>query len=110
MEPLYNLYVDQGSTFKYPLTIVDETGLPIDLSTAIVKAQARTNFGSATPYEFVCVMVDAVNGMIELQLPFAVTAMMSGRYVFDAFYYKGTDAVRFLNGIVVVSPSVTKLS
>lgn len=107
MEAKFNLYVTQGVTFSYPLTITDDAGNPIDLTSATARAQMRTGYRATTGYDFVC--TTGANGYVELKLPYTLTATIpDGRYVFDAFYYNAGEPIRFLEGVVTVMPSVTK--
>lgn len=108
MEDEFNLYVDQGITFKYPLILMEDDGItPVDFTNTIVLAQMRSGYRSTTAYNFTC--ITGANGYIELQLPSSLTVNIPlGRYVFDAVYYKGSDVVKFAKGIVVLSPTITK--
>jgi hypothetical protein len=111
MVPEYNLYIDQGTTFSTEITITDDYGNPVDLSSATFAAQARRSFTSTTAYPFtISFATDGTDGAVLLTMTATQTGgMAAGRYVYDADYSIGAVVIRFLRGTVTVFPSATQL-
>lgn len=110
MVPEYNLFIDQGTTFTTEITITNDDGISVDLSSATFAAQARKSFTSQTAYPFTITLGnDGTDGKVILSMTAAQTgAMQAGRYVYDAEYKIGEVVVRFLKGLVTIFPSATQ--
>lgn len=103
MSKEYNLYIDQGTTFSFPVKVEN-----VDLTTASIKAHIRKNYTTTIFTPFTIVPTDLTNGQFHLALdPATTTAMDYGRYVYDLIYQIGTSIVRVMEGIVVINPQVT---
>jgi len=106
-----NLFVDSGSDYSNIITIASSTGGALDLSNYTVKSQMRKSYGSSTYYDFTASVYDAVTGKIRLQITAANTSLIpAGRYLYDIeITNTNTSAkTRVLEGIVVVTPEITK--
>ena len=104
------IYIDQGATYSQQMTINDDSGNPVDLTTASLISQIRRSYTSTTFYSFNINAVDLVNGIISLNLSSAQTqALSSGRYVYDAFYTIGNKTIKIIKGTLTVYPSVSKV-
>lgn len=107
----YNLYIDQGTTFSTQVTIADDFGNPVDLTSASLASQIRRSFIAKTAYPFTITVNDATSGIITLSLTATQTAAMTaGRYVYDAQYNIGGTIVRFLKGLVTIFPASTQVT
>jgi hypothetical protein len=96
----YNHYLDQGTTFSYPVTV---TG--VDLTSATIESQIRTSYTSTTFIPFTITPIDLVNGKFSLNLDATTTATMAdGRWIYDLIYKIGTTVTRYMEGQVVVYP------
>jgi len=106
-----NLFVDSGSDYSNIITIASSTGSALDLTNYTVKSQMRKSYGSSTYYDFTASVYDAVTGKIRLQITAANTSLIpAGRYLYDIeITNTNTSAkTRVLEGIVVVTPEITK--
>lgn len=106
-----NLFMDQGSTFETSIVLDDAYGNSYNLSNMIVNSQMRKSYYSANATAVFDTNINIDTGVITLELDANTTAnICSGRYVYDA---KITDTLnnvttRILEGIIEVSPSVTR--
>lgn len=104
------LYIDQGISFSQQMTINDDSGNPVDLSNATIICQMRRSYNSSTFYNFTINIVDAVNGVISLNLPSDQSQFIpAGRYVYDAIYTIGIRTIKIIKGTVTVYPNVSKV-
>lgn len=103
-----NIVVDQGTTFTTTISVVDDDGLPIDLTSYTSRSQMRKHYTSSNSVSF----TTAVNnlGEITLSLTSSQTAnLVPGRYVYDVEVISSANAVtRLIEGIVTVTPEVTR--
>jgi hypothetical protein len=106
-----NLYVDSGSDYSNIITIASSAGSALDLTNYTVKSQMRKSYGSSTAYDFTATVFDAATGKIRLQMTAANTSLIpNGRYLYDIeITNTNTGAkTRVLEGIVIVTPEITK--
>ena len=113
MAAYVELYLDQGTTFYNVINLTDDvTNTPINVSNYLITSQLRRSYYSANASaNLTCVITDASNGEITLSMTPANTANLKpGRYLFDV---KTTDrdnvVSRVLEGIITVTPSVSKV-
>lgn len=103
-----NLVIDQGSDFSTTIDVTDDEGNAVDLSTYTAAGQIRKHYTSLTAVNF------SVNASASGILTISLNAnnsnnMEPGRYVFDVEITANTGSVtRILEGIVTVTPSVTR--
>ena len=107
----YDIVIDQGSDFSIQVAI-SEDGTAVPVATHTARAQLRPSPTSATKTaDFVCTIVDASGGKINMQLSNSVTAgIASGKYYYDLELVNtnnGTVA-RLLQGVARVTPEVTR--
>ena len=72
----------------------------------------RKSYGSSTAYDFTTSVYDAATGKIRLQMTATNTSLIpSGRYLYDIeITNTNTGAkTRVLEGIVMVTPEITKI-
>jgi len=102
-----NLVIDQGTTFSTSLNLQDEYGLPLDLSGYTANSQMRKWYTSSNASATFTTGV--ANGVITLSLTANQTSnLTSGRYVYDVEINSGTTISRVVEGIVTVTPQVTR--
>jgi len=108
----FNLLVDQGSTFVQTFKLVDAEGAAIDLSSYDARGQYRKSYASTAYGELSVMVVDSVEGIVEVSLTAAQTeAIAAGRYVYDAEIFTEAGIVyRILRGEMEVTPEVTRLA
>lgn len=104
-----NLVVDQGATFEAVLTLTDEDGNILDLSSSNAASQMRRSYSSSLTAEFTT-SINVEAGEIILSLTANQTGnIVSGRYVYDVELTDASNSViRIVEGIVTVNPQVTR--
>lgn len=104
-----NLLVDQGATFEAVLTLTDEDGNILDLSSSNAASQMRKSYSSSLTAEFTT-SINVSAGEIILSLTANQTGnIVSGRYVYDVELTDASNSViRIVEGIVTVNPQVTR--
>ena len=109
-----NIEVDQDSDYSKTFIAKDDTGTVIDLTTApsTLAAQIRKSYASTTNTAFTATVTPAVTtGEYTLALTDVQTAAMErGRHVYDVVQTVTSTEIktRIMEGIAVVSPSVTR--
>jgi len=103
-----NLDIDQGSTFYYRVNLLDTGGNALNLTGYTGNAQVRTSYTSNNSTAMV-VTITGNTGLVELTMNAATTATLTrNRYVYDVeLNYSGIVA-RIMEGVVSVSPNVTR--
>lgn len=110
------LDIDQGSDFNIEVMIDDDDNpqnFGMDLSGFTAHSQFRKNFGSSTAYAFEAEITDFDKGIVTLTLAGEDSSnILPGRYIFDVEIYNASSGVklRVLEGIVTISPEVTKVT
>lgn len=105
-----NLVIDQGSTFSAELTLTDDIGDKIDLSTANAVSQMRKWYTSSNAVNF-ATAINTSDGTITLSLTSSQTnSIIAGRYVYDVEVtdINTGETSRIVEGIVTVTPQVTR--
>jgi hypothetical protein len=105
-----NIYIEQGATFSTSITLDDVYGDAYNLVGYTANSQIRKSYYSSNATATFTASTSATEGIIYLTLSAATTAnIAAGRYVYDA-KITGSDSsvTRVLEGIVEVSPSVTR--
>jgi hypothetical protein len=104
-----NLTIDQGSSFSTSIALTDNDGVALNLTGYTGAAQLRKHYTSSTAVTFT-VTIDALNGEVTLSLTATQTAALTaGRYVYDVELTIGSTVSRVIEGIVTVTPEVTKI-
>ena len=110
MAAIANLYVDQGATFSTSVLVTNDDGTAFDLTGYTVAAQIRKSYSSSTAVDFTATVTDpSTAGQINLKLTATQTGTLEeGRYVYDVEVTSGVTVTRVIEGLVTVSPQVTK--
>lgn len=104
-----NLVVDQGSTFSTDLTLTDENGDPLILDGYTANSQIRKWYTSSNAAATFTTSVNNQIGSITLSLTANQTSnLVAGRYVYDVEISSGSEVSRIVEGIVTVTPQVTR--
>lgn len=104
-----NLVIDQGSTYSVNLDLTDENGDVIDLSGYTANSQIRKWYTSSTPAATFTTSINAASGELTLSLTAIQTSnLVAGRYVYDVEIDQNGVISRIVEGIVTVTPQVTK--
>jgi len=103
-----NLVIDQGSTFSTDLTLNDENGDALNLAGYSANSQMRKWYTSSNATATFTTNVDAA-GIITLSLTANQTgSITAGRYVYDVEINDGSTTSRVVEGIITVTPQVTR--
>ena len=104
-----NLVIDQGATFSTDLNLTDDNGDTIPLLGYSANSQIRKWYTSSTPAATFSTNIDTGSGVITLSLTSDQTAnLVAGRYVYDVEINNGVTTSRIVEGIVTVTPQVTR--
>jgi hypothetical protein len=108
MATVQNITIDQGTTFSLTITLTNDDGTAKDLSSYTVSAQMRKSYYTSTYTAFTTAKVD-LTGELTISLTAAQTSdIKAGRYVYDIEITSSAETLRILEGIVTVTPEVTK--
>lgn len=104
-----NLVIDQGSSYSVTLDLTDENGDVIILSDYVANSQIRKWYTSLSPAAVFATSIDAASGELTLSLTANQTSsLVAGRYVYDVELDQNGVISRIVEGIVTVTPQVTK--
>jgi len=104
-----NLVIDQGSTFSTDLNLTDENGDPLSLTGYSANSQVRKWYSSSNVSATFTTSVNTATAIITLSLTANQTSNLdSGRYVYDVEITDGTTVSRIVEGIITVTPQVTR--
>lgn len=104
-----NLVIDQGSTFSTDLYLTDTDGGPLLLNGYTAASQMRKWYTSSNSSAVFTTFVNVGSSFITLSLTANSTgALTAGRYVYDVEISDGVSISRVVEGIVTVTPQVTR--
>ena len=110
MATVQNITIDQGTTFSLTINLTNDDNSAKNLANYTIASQMRKSYEASTATSFTTAKVDAT-GEVTISLTGAeTTAVKAGRFVYDV-EITGTDPVetlRVLEGLVTVTPQVTK--
>jgi hypothetical protein len=105
------LFLEQGATFNTSINLDDVSGVAFNLVNYTATSQMRKSYYSSNAAATFSVSTgqDPSLGIITMSLTSANTAnVYPGRYVYDVYVTSGEARVRVLEGIINVTPQVTK--
>ena len=110
MATITNLYLDQGSDFNITLTLTSSNGSPLDLTGYTASSQMRKSYGSSLYYEFLCTIIDELEGKIKLEMTAADSDNIKpGRWLYDVeITHKDGRIKRVVEGAVIVTGQITR--
>lgn len=111
MTEYVELYIDQGSDFESTIVLEDDiTNLYQNVEGYVVTSSLRRSLISPnTSGNLVCSITDAANGEITISMTAANTANLRiGTHLFDVRTYVTGKYTRLIEGIIIVTPSITK--
>lgn len=116
-----NFDLDQGTSFRLDMALLDEGGDPVDLSTSLVIGQIRKTASSkVVEAEFTVEEVDFSLGQFTLTLSAVVTSKLKcnpsytaqripTQFAYDVEVHNTDGSVlRIISGVLNVSPEVTR--
>lgn len=100
-----DLLIDQGATFAVSMDLLNEVGDP-ETTSYTATAQIRRHYTSNTAYDFTC---SVNNSVLTMSMSSNTTSSIpAGRYVYDVELNDGNSINRALEGVVTVTPQVTR--
>jgi len=104
-----NLYLEQGSSFAFTITLDDVYGDVYALTGANVYSKMRYSYYTPNVAATFATTISANTGQVTFSLDSANTANITpGRYVYDTTITNSGVVTRILEGIIDVSPGVTR--
>jgi len=116
-----NFDVDQGSDFRFDCAATDSTGAPVDLTGAAIVGYVRERASSRNVQAiFNVIPVDLALGQFAITLTSTQTSKLEVDRSYTAYrtitqlaydvevHYAGGPVVRVLQGVLNVSPEVTR--
>jgi hypothetical protein len=104
-----NLVIDQGTTFSADLTLTDDNGDMLQLGGYTANSQMRKWYTSTNPAAIFTTSINTTSSVITLSLTDTQTnSLTAGRYVYDVEINNGSTVSRIVEGIVTVTPQVTR--
>ena len=108
MATISNKVIDQGTTYSLELNLTNDDTTANYLTAYTVTSQLRKSYESTTATDFTTAKVNAT-GKITISLTAAQTAALkAGRYVYDIEIASASETLRVLEGLVTVTPNVTR--
>jgi hypothetical protein len=118
----YNFTIEQGTTFERTITINDSLDAPIDLTGFTFRGEIRKKYSdSVSQASFTFTILDQVanTGQVKMTMSSFVTASIPvdkadsaakklTQYCYDVEMDTGPTVERIIEGIVSVSPEVTR--
>ena len=111
MATISNIYLDQGADYSSTITLTGSNNTPLDLSDYEVDSQMRKSYSSSQYYTFTCIVIDALEGKIRLQMPAATSENIKpGRWLYDIeITHPSAGRKRVVEGVVIVTPQITRV-
>lgn len=111
MTDYVELYIDQGADFETTIVLQDDvTNLYQNVRNYTVTGTLRRSLLSQNASgNLICSITDAANGEITISMDASNTANLRiGTHLFDIKTYSSGKYDRLLEGIIIVTPSITK--
>ena len=114
MATVFNLFLDQGTTFKANITVKDRNGVKRDISGHTVESQFRRSYRSVsntTSFAFIAQIPFGTDGNVLLMMNSNTTTnVTAARYIYDVEMKSNTtgEIERVAEGIVLVNPEITR--
>lgn len=110
----HNFYVYRGATFSEQIEWKDESGTPVNLTGFTARLHMRETLEAADPFltlttENGGITLGGVAGTIQLLASATqTTAITAISGVYDIELVSGANVTRLLEGLVIISPEVTR--
>jgi hypothetical protein len=110
----HNFYVYRGATFSEQIEWKDESGTPVNLTGFTARMHMRETLEAADPFltlttENGGITLGGVAGTIQLLASATQTnAITAASGVYDLELVSGANVTRLLEGLVIISPEVTR--
>jgi hypothetical protein len=110
----HNFYVYRGATFSEQIEWKDESGTPVNLTGFTARLHMRETLEAADPFltlttENGGITLGGLAGTIQLLASATQTTAISATSgVYDLELVSGANVTRLLEGLVIISPEVTR--
>lgn len=111
MSNYVELFIDQGEDYSTTIVLQDDaTNAYQNVAGYVLYSSIRkSTLSENASGNLVCSITDAANGKVTLSMNAANTSNMKpGNYLFDVKYVNGGLTKRLIEGLVIVSPSITR--
>lgn len=104
-----NITIDQGSDFSVTITAADSDGNTMDLTDYTARSWMKKSYSSSSYWAF-STTVNETAGEVVISMSNANTSDLTpGRYLYDVeIISSGGNVTRLVEGIVTVSPEITR--
>jgi len=108
----YNISIERNVDFCVILTLKDANGVAIDVTSATIDAEIKQDYYFPMLVAFTVTKVNAVAGIVKLELTAAQTAVLHpGTLKYDVLVkYSNNTFQKILKGSVAVDTNITTLS
>ena len=106
-----DIIIDQGSTYSTNLNLTDSSNNPVNLTGYVGRSQFRPSYDSNTAYSFTVSIPNPNTGVVILSLSANDSSNVAfGKYLYDVeLVDSGGNVTRIVEGILTLTPEVTKL-
>jgi len=110
MANVYNIFIDQGSTYSVTLEVTDSSGAQFDLTGYTAESQIRKTYTSTDATANFTASLNINEGTVTLSISDSITNNISaGRYVYDCIITDQSGVkTRILEGQATITPGVTR--
>ena len=111
MAEYVELYLDQGSDFSITVNLTDDSTQSSEniAGYTVTSSLRRSLLSQNATASFVCLLTDPNQGEFTISMDSANTAnLREGRYFFDVKVNSNTSITRLIEGIMIVTPSMTR--
>ena len=104
----FDFTINQGAVCAVEIIALQPDNTPMIFTGYTITAQLKRNIEDTSPINFVCSIVDALNGIVQISLAAATTKLLTEHeYIYDVIAASGANITRILQGSIKVSPGVT---
>lgn len=104
----FNFTINQGAYCAVEIILQQPDATPMVLTGYTITASLKTSYDDVSPVSFVCSIVDAINGILQISLASSVTSLLTdNEYIYDVIATNNSIPTRVLQGRITVSPGVT---
>lgn len=110
MANVFNIFIDQGSTYTVTVEVTDSNGNQLDLTNYTADSQIRKTYTSSAITANFATSLNVADGTVTLSMTDDVSSTVAaGRYVYDCIITdQGGAKTRILEGQATVTPGVTR--
>ena len=109
MAAFSEIVIEQGATFNTTINVEDTAGAAINLYGYTANSMMRKSYYSTSATTITSTVTGTANGEVTLTVSATNTASLTpGRYVYDVEIVDGSEVTRVLEGIITITPEVTR--